>query len=148
MKQATNFQDLTLSGQKNFHNPTSPLRFIFTTVKTLFSAIFRCRLPNFFPRGWGGGDSHFWGPKAFGARFTKNFVPMLDLDHSQGLQLDLALLPLIVKNLRDEPVIVHTRHLRLLPEEQFHTPIPARPKQNPGLLECLTVGLDIDKNKI
>ena len=25
-----------------------------STVKTLFSAIFRCRLPNFFPRGWGG----------------------------------------------------------------------------------------------
>ena len=38
-------------------------RIAITTVKTLFSAIFSCCLPNFFPRGWGG-YSHFWGPKA------------------------------------------------------------------------------------
>ena len=74
---------ITLYSKKT---PWKPLKnglmeLISSTEKTLFSAIFRCRLPNFFPRGWGGGCSHFWGPKApkivvpraEGARFTKSF---------------------------------------------------------------------------
>ena len=50
-----------------------------STVKTLFSAIFWCRLPNFLRES--GGSSNFSGPKApksvvpraEGARFTKIF---------------------------------------------------------------------------
>ena len=51
-----------------------------TTVKTLFLAIFSCRLPNFVFRE-GGGYSHFcvhkWGPRAEGARLTKIFAKNL-----------------------------------------------------------------------
>ena len=50
-------------------------------MKTLFWAIFSCRLPNFFPRGWGGvlpllgaEGPQKWGPRAEGARLAKNLA--------------------------------------------------------------------------